>query len=86
MMSAAVACSHTVNAVMLLSDLRFQGLDDFSWHCPSCTVKALLFNDCSVLNSDDDISVSSEDNISELAAYLQKCDGVQIAHLAKLSQ
>ena len=61
---------------------RLQGLNDFSWHCPSCTVKILPFHDCSILTSGNDIPLAcSDDNISELPAYPQKCGGLRIAHL-----
>ena len=61
--------------------LRFQGLDDFSWHCPSCTVKLFQFHICSVLTACGYVSVNSEDTNSELSAYSEKCGGVRIAHL-----
>lgn len=73
---------HTVNVVVsVIFYSRLQGLGDFSWHCPSCTVKLLPFHDCSVLTACGDIPVSSEDANFELSVYPQKCGGVRIAHL-----
>ena len=61
--------------------LRYQGLETFSWYCPSCVVKMMPFHDCSVLTSSDAISVYSDYNSFDSSVFPQRSGGVRIAHL-----